>query len=968
MDYLKQKKTGGLAFIPKLLNDLENVIRRRYKLLKNIHELEKNILKEFAVESKKNLHIESIDTSNPLTSIYRVLLSDIVSSQIKAENRSIQFIIPSRTLLYSNDSNTKDNTYAYFELTEKGIQYIQNKINEILSCTGNDKEIEKRINEFRVEILYQSSSLFNNNNFIHFTDKDIIIVNEIPFPSDFHYEVEFTNKDYSNIPKSEQVNYVLKVKYKITGIPLNINKKEINGFFTKMASISIFTKKNKQNYIEIENQATKAAISQVMARNTSHNIGAHVMNKLTNADFLEKFCSYSHCLESYKPDKDFEDTKEHRAFEQIAIFNNYVKCRMDYLADISFGTPMMQTNKNASELFSELDKVRLLLEHITGLAGYEYKIEFKKNGIEKISNENDLLVAIPNDILGMQALYNIIENIIRNTAKHSKKVKKDEITIFTINFIDELTNPTQEQTNILNDLIAVEIYDNINIEGNAEQLSEPDKTEYLDKTKKQAPNELSKIDYLVFNQNKKLNEDILDENKLRSSSLGLIEMDASTTYLRKRDVSYINHKSYDLAYDESWSRDSELNKDNRELLRGTNCRHFLKAFKKENGKESYLGYRFFLLRPVVVLVVSDLLEGDKKNERRTRLKKQGIWVVTQEEFSKNLGEGKVYNHEFVLYANEDNPIIKKIFEKYKTSLPIRELSIDKNELVTLLTQDETQGKTLLEIFEDFCWKRWNDNNYNEQILILNAYKASNNQFQAVFLDHLYDKSDDIQRKNDWCENKDAKYIEALSNIAQSKLPDFNKILKNNSTATEIKNKFKDYLSVLYDNKDFIAYKQISEAVMTKIIVIDERIQEAAENRDFMAVLFKDLYQKMNVIVPDKETDINLSKDSFDKIFIEEVEKYIIGEINKTKPTDFILIHYSILERMYKKEYINTKLDEWIDNNKINIVITSGRGIPDNLTDKVRFVNLSSVISTFIDIRSKYAINYLLNSSRKSNKI
>ena len=91
----------------------------------------------------------------------------------------------------------------------------------------------------------------------------------------------------------------------------------------------------------------------------------------------------------------------------------------------------------------------------------------------------------------------------------------------------------------------------------------------------------SYIDKLVFKQNKKLNEDILQENKLRSYSLGLVEMDASAAYLRKRPVEFINHPSYDIQYDESWSRDTELNGGNQEI-RGINCRHFLKAFKKEN--------------------------------------------------------------------------------------------------------------------------------------------------------------------------------------------------------------------------------------------------------------------------------------------------------------------------------------------------------------------------------------------------
>ncbi len=214
-------------------------------------------------------------------------------------------------------------------------------------------------------------------------------------------------------------------------------------------------------YDKIQETATRAAISQVMARNTSHNIGAHVMNKLIGSIrelalflFDDTKTNYKSTeLKSLHPDvenklvdnpwikkvlatfdaeaqKVRDCDKRNKILEERQNFfdealkneiNNYVKCRMDYLADISFGTPLMQTNKYAYEdLFKRLDEVRLLLEHISGLDSFKYKIEFTKNG-EPLTTDKDLLVAIPNDILGTQAFYNILENIIRNTAKHSDK-------------------------------------------------------------------------------------------------------------------------------------------------------------------------------------------------------------------------------------------------------------------------------------------------------------------------------------------------------------------------------------------------------------------------------------------------------------------------------------------------------------------------------------------------------------------
>lgn len=738
-------------------------------------------------------------------------------------------------------------------------------------------------------------------------------------------------------------------EYSIDGFQLT---KEISKLFAERLVQEDYLKNviNK----ELQPAATRAAISQVMARNTSHNIGAHVMNKLIG-DNLEdvdvgKFENYDMGVALSDDNKSI--------FKQIAIFNNYVKCRMDYLADISFGTPQMQTNKYVyQDIFKELDKVRLLLEYISGLSGFKYKIDFKRNG-KSFDEVEDLLVAIPNDILGTQAFYNILENIIRNTAKHSQN--KEGITVFTVNFIDDINETEykdcenkEEIINILNEFIAVEVYDNVDVKYEPEKNDTPteeQKKEYEDVTSDMLSN---KIDWLVYSQNKKLNEDILYDNKLRSSSLGLIEMDASAAYLRKRDVGFINHDSYQINYDNSWSR----------LKTGKNCRHFLKAFNKKDISKSHLGYRFFLHRPAVILAITKI-RPDNINE----LKKQGIWVTTPDYFKTYLSEGKVTNHDFVVYTENGNDELKisELIRTHKTFLPVRELKVSDDDMKGFLK------KKSLEEFEEFCWEKWKGEKYNKpDIDIVNSFdKDCYTVFQSVFLDHLYSKDGNIKVKTEveteWGKHKNADYVEALSSLGQSRMPDFYKLTDSSRCKEHVSTeKFKNcYLSNL---SELVKHK-IKEAVLTKVIVIDERIQEAAENNNFMGVSYKELYAKMGLVVPDKKK-INLSENSFSKDFVNKTIKPFISEqIKDAKRTDFILIHYSILERMFIKEDINTYIEEELANNEINVVITSGRGIPDKLSEKVRFVNLSSVITSFIDIRSKYAINYLLNSTRKSNNI
>lgn len=764
---------------------------------------------------------------------------------------------------------------------------------------------------------------------------------------------------------------------------------------------------------EIKKQATRAAISQVMARNTSHNIGAHVMNKLIGDLSSLALLDFSKITElNYQSTYEKDLRKLHSDIEtginkdpdlssltngqrekvlkhkillaQIALFNNYVKCRMDYLADISFGTPLMQTNKYAYEdLFKELDKVRLLLEHISGLDRFKYEIQFTRNGKRfkaskkpDITNddgtptedleatEDDLLVAIPNDILGTQAFYNILENIIRNTAKHSDKSKHDEKIpiVFTVNFIDE--NSDKKNTDIediLNGFIAVEVYDDIEVKETI--TDETQKNEYKEKV----GNELiNKIDWLVYSQNKKLNEDILHENKLRSSSLGLVEMDASAAYLRKRDVGLINDDKYNIEHNDSWRNNAAF-------------KYYLKAFNKDN----HLAYRFFLHRPAVVLVVTDANCTNKD-----KLKKEGIGVVTPDVFKKELEAGKVYPHEFVVYEKqekidetqtEEKIDIPQLIKDYKTSLPIRVLEVEKTKLTELFNKVEkpeeitcngsieNKTKKVLDFWEEFCWTEWDtktlkltyDDNFCDYPLKGNLKSTNFNHTNKYPNPEVGDETQ--QNKNVITLNQYF-YCDALSSGAQKKLPKCSDI---------------DYYKTTVLRKDVVVRDKVGESIMSRILVIDERIQENAKGK-YINVPLTILYDKTGIIVPEY-SQINLSATSMSPFLVKKIKalirKYAVTENQKTngKDTlnpdfDFMLIHYSILERMFNSD--KDEIEKYLKclGKYNNVVITSGRGEPDGLPREVRFINLSSIIHALVETRSKYFTNYILHQSRKSSKL
>ncbi len=667
----------------------------------------------------------------------------------------------------------------------------------------------------------------------------------------------------------------------------------INTFLNKLNDFAIVFEKLRQHRNDIETAAVRAAISQVMARNMSHNIGSHVLNNLTDAIILNKYIDGYEC-KSYQPCSEFKDLKEERKIiHQLAIYNNYVKCRMDYLSDITFGTPVMHTNKKVyDELYKDFDKVRLLLDNISGLSTkFKFQINFTLNG-NAITEKDDFSVALPNDLLGCQAFYNIIENVIRNTAKHNQK--KSGTTTFTINF-KEIT----EKSKKIKDKelwYEVEIYDDVKI---------------------------PKINQLVKSQNHKLNQSVLDEkhnNQLRNSSLGLLEMEASAAYLRKLDVTNIEDDAYEVENDKKISnKHGKLN--------------ILKAFNK-NGA---LGYRFFVSKPTEFLFVG---EFDLTANRKKELFKNGIWIRTNDDFTKELKAGVVFNHQFLLSATNG-------IEKYKTSLPARNIAINEQSPIINLLKSAS-----FENIEHWIWQEWFNKNKGgfECINIMTSYNDEvynqPNRYNIAISHH--DTTIESCKKD--FEDKNIDAFDVLSSNALNKLPNING------------KDLVDYIDQLKNDTVFnhITKFKLFEAYTNTVAVIDERIQRYS-NEKYLELENKEIFSFTNVILPN---DIELASDNYTKAIIKKIETFAEKAIEESK-CKFLVVHYSILERMYgsRDRKIDETLIKWSE--KTRVIITSGRGKPPELPSKnVCYVNLSPILNAFTQVRSKYAINYLLNTARK----
>ena len=658
---------------------------------------------------------------------------------------------------------------------------------------------------------------------------------------------------------------------------------------------------------ETKHQATRAAISQVMARNMSHNIGSHVLNNLTDGTALSRIENF--VCHSYIPAKEQEDLhKEARIIYQLAIYNNYVKCRMDYLSDITFGTPVMHTNKKVrEELYKDFDKVRLLLDHISGLSkNFPFKVEFSFEGKE-ITSENDFSVALPNDLLGCQAFYNIIENVIRNTAKYNQN--KSGATTFTINF-KEISDKGKDVVG--KELwYEVEIYDDIEVVENKSGTF------------------VSKIRSLVKQQNDKINMSVLEgNNQLRTSSLGLLEMEASAAYLRKLDITDIEDDHYNI-------------EDNNKISNTQKRLNVLKAFDK-NGA---LGYRFFVSKPTEFLFVGEF--GISKNQQR-KLAMKGIWVRTEKEFVEQLKFNVVFNHQILAYQETQN--INSHIELYPTNLPVRKIKLQNDVEITSLLKTNFSFESV----EDWIWKQWFEQiklGY-ESINIFKTYSAANkkhnqqNRYNIALSHHIEDE----MVLNNCLQNfklGNINSFDVLSSNAKNKLPG-------------MKGAFVDYLDELKSN-DTLKIK-LFEASKSKVVVIDERIQKYADSDEkYFGLTHREIFEYTNVIIPNK---IELASENYSKNVSQDIEQFVAEQISNNTSA-FLVVHYSILERMYgsKSNQIDVTLKEWAKQTRV--VVTSGRGKPPDLPSQfVCYVNLSPILNAFTQVRSKYAINYLLNTARK----
>lgn len=712
---------------------------------------------------------------------------------------------------------------------------------------------------------------------------------------------------------------------------------------------------------QVETTAVRAAIAQVMARNMSHNFGSHVLSQLGGENVYEHLTDETVlALKKYNPDgpdKLYDDIIDKKSKNhQLQYFFQYLKSRMDYLSEVTFGIPNLLTTKMMyGNVMKELDQVRILLNYISGVSEFQYNFKLMYNN-EPLNDQKDIGIAFPSDVLGCHAFYNIIENIIRNTAKHAGK-KNDEKTItFTIHFKDIKECGEIEG---VEELYCVEIDNGIQEDGIDDIIYG-----------KRDENEKIVVKGLIDH----LNESVLDEHhNLRNHSLGLLEMEASAAFLRQIDLPEIESDDYYVDGNEALYHERN----------GVKRLNILKPFKTKKGT---LGYRFFVQKPKEFLFV--VKEKNKLLDKETekQLLNIGLQFISENDFFEDMKAEKSFAHQFLLYDEEVS--VDKINEKYKsdckTLLPLRILQFNNTDWKTLSgywanlkpntrktreAQEEEEQIKILRQLKEWAWKKFCGDiadDLTADDISISGEVSPNQKYQVVFIDHgkSYDK--EWNSINNSSKDKEG-WIENMSSRTNGKLPQFEVLSNTGVCDTAIQNYL--YNIILEEENEYLRI-ELFEAYHNKVVVIDERVQKfATENYEGSnsSISCMKLHESTNVYIPRSQSDdsnnpvIPLDPNDFGE-YTTKLKNYIDDNIKNS----FLLIHYGILERMYRRDEnaITQQLEEWAANAK-RVVVTSGRGAHSlNLPNSVCFVNLSSVLYAFNEYRNKYIINYLLNQARR----
>lgn len=583
-------------------------------------------------------------------------------------------------------------------IPELNIGFESDKKESILSISDKKLSIDNNMSINHIETFLNKLGLTKKSKNIKKIYSDVSLNYVKEYYTEFLTQDDLLSKKYFlfHIPLSREKGMGgLEI-----GIPFHkeIEKDDIRKLIILL--YSIFLGEIKDYFINTVNKfenyflkyySVKSAIAAIMSRNMSHNIGSHILSTL-----------------GYEGISAADDR----------ILFRYLHQRMDYIAQISTEMPKWTQStwflNDLMKRFYMQENLLKYLGHSEGLTAYYYKKTENKDAIEikirkKIgkkwgeseeiipgSNSNDksgkledFQLAIPGGVVGCHAFYTILENFIRNAAKHDwRKRKADNIKNLEITI--EFENSPDK------DHIFFAVYYNIPLEQEREKKVVED----------------------TLNASFK-NSFIDDKGELIRENWGLGEMRVSAGYLLKKDYGDIG-----------FGGDRVLFKE-----KGNSFSGIITADAIEIGGKKYLGYRFAVPKPKELLFIgkwSDLKEKGEEDANRC-----GIWfhdhIPPERDYNIIIFEGNIFEQKcpwkkngepdelliikfldqfpariFVVWDEGSNSDLRCFIENQSPILKKRIVSLTGEAFKNLTKFDQEQGNTYFEKLKIDIYKRWID--------------------------------------------------------------------------------------------------------------------------------------------------------------------------------------------------------------------------------------------------------------------
>jgi hypothetical protein len=698
--------------------------------------------------------------------------------------------------------------------------------------------------------------------------------------------------------------------------------------------------------------------------------------------------------------------KQELANERMAYFNSYMKSRQEFLSEVvSTEAHLFSSPDFENEVLKGFTDNRILLDKISGVEDFKYTIKLEKHFPELKDENNGVSVAMANDVMGNQAFYIILENLIRNTAKHSSKLNvADNINyVFTIRISTSRLDPSH---------YTVTVFDNISVPENTTidlTDSELQKEEYQ---RSIVSNKINKLDKLILDQNILINRKILnDDLTLRQDALGLIEMEACAAYLRGIPIEDIKADDFELKFNqeeidevkrrikcEPRSTEETFNTEEKlelRLLRAVNP-YTIESLKNLNNNNetkervNCLGYRFYIPKPKKLLIVDGTKNGDllkliftkktSENDRNIILQQSlhsGVLILSNSDnfnlpagfkFDKN----KVYPHSQMLYSgdlgNKTGPYLPKRILKFD------ELKQEHNKSL-LERLDKVNGVNWLKYLNELLENR-NFESLNLEVLRAIVSKKFENNFinEIGFGNILGFDEPNVGEVDANC------YSFSFGNHSIKKFKQFSIEQINTHKEERVIELIKPNPKMNNMVLDEELTLKFLDSVKSNVVIIDERIQASGnqtQSNKGEIIVNRDIWKGTRVFIPSPDiVDLNQTNFTIEGT-IEGIKKFIkpISEYEDNNKIDFLVIHLGVIEKCYeliKNEvgivhgqygFIKPTLEKLIGKEQDGqIVLTSGR-IPRGLPKEYSFVNLS-ILSTYVnEAKLKINLNEVLNASR-----